>query len=136
MKIIKIAILLAFVLSITAMTCKRHEADCTNAMCTNEYRTISVLLRDNQIPARQVDKVEVILNGLPIFTQTAPPVNSTQSVTVVEDGMLSNLGYNSTNTVELRIFMQGQMVKAENYEIKTDCCHINKMSGPEEIVLP
>ena len=124
------------ILFISILGCKSQDNDtCKNAICTQIFVSVSANISDttNKTLEGIHTKTVIVKSGLVIHTQTATPNSNTFNI--VDDSHIKLLGYNSETQLILQVFKANNLVKTVPYTIKTDCCHIEKIAGLEEISL-
>ncbi len=125
-----------FVLAITALGCTTTK-NCKKALCTQQFLMIIVTLNDTTNPNLTGITTQTQLTplGLTIHTQTEPSSIPAGGFTIADDSDLKELGFNTIQNVELKISKDGNLIKTVPFTITTDCCHVSKSTGPEEVSL-
>ncbi|MFM9945885.1 MAG: hypothetical protein ACKVQB_11720 [Bacteroidia bacterium] len=128
--------LIIFILFIAAIGCT-NDKDCKNAICTEIFASISVKLTDSTHSNLSDISTQTILlsTGELIHSQSGPNSWPENIFTVVDDSDLKELGFNTSQKVELKISKDGNLIKTVLYTIKTDCCHVSIVDGPTEVAL-
>ena len=124
------------IIFISLLGCKSKNQDtCKNAICTQIFVSVSANITDttNKTLEGIHTKTVMVKSGLVIHTQSAT-INS-NTFNVVDDSHIKLLGYNNETQLILQVFKANNLVKTVPYTIKTDCCHIEKKSGLDEISL-
>jgi hypothetical protein len=101
------------------------------------FAMVNVQLTDTTNPQLTGITTQTLLlsSGKIIHTQTQPSDIPTGSFTVVDDTDLNELGFKTSQKVELKIHKNGTLIKTVPYTITTDCCHVSKTEGPTEVSL-
>lgn len=126
--------ILLILIVITTFGCANNK-NCENAMCTALFAMVTVKLKDTTNASLSGVSTQTILlySGKTIHTQSGPGNLPDSSFTVADDGDLKEIGLESNQNLEFKIFKNSKLLKTIPYSVKTDCCHISKASGPEEI---
>lgn len=135
MKCIKNTIpILSFLL---ILGCSDSKMECENAMCTELFASVQVKVIDtSQTNLDSITTQTVIpTTGEVLHTQTEVDPMNQGFFTIVDDTNLKAIGFNKTQEVELRLFKQKKLIKNIPFTIKTDCCHVSKLSGVDQISL-
>lgn len=114
-------LLLTFSISFTA--CKDEED------CTEEFKTISVAVKNLDGSAAQLDEVYWI--DLATNDTTILPSTSSGVYTLADD----NTPISGTSTFRFEAYKGTFLVASENYVLKEGDCHIEKTSGRSTITL-
>lgn len=114
-----------------------NPSDCKKAVCTMQFAMVTVQLSDTAGPDLSGIRTETLLkhNGALIHTQSGPGALPDRTFTIADDSDLSELGFNQSREVVFVIFKNGVLVKSVPFTIRTDCCHVSKTEGPDEIRL-
>ncbi len=119
--------------------CLEKTDDCAKAICTEEYRSLSITLKyeDNEPVALDSAKVLWLERGI-IFMQRQEIWEESREngrYHVADDGM-RNFFYNTKATLEFSAYLDGKIVHKQEIIITADCCHIDILSsGPFEKVI-
>jgi hypothetical protein len=127
----------SLVLLVVALCGCLSKKNCKNAICTEIFASISVNLKDTTNPKMIGIRTVTIMtrSEKTIHTQSEPDSFNPQRFTVVDDSDLKDIGFNASENLEFRIFKDDKLIKSTSYVVKTDCCHVGKFSGLEEIIL-
>ncbi|WP_396632843.1 hypothetical protein [Maribacter sp. R86514] len=136
-------IIVAF-LSIFLVACNDNDdaeqQDCSEAICTLNFVTITVSVKDASGEPVSLDSYEVIDNE--IGENLATDFNGDEYQYLKEQGFYPILSdanriqyQNTTATLTFKGFRTNEEVINEDYEVGADCCHVNLFSGNTEIVL-
>jgi len=128
-----------FVASILSLLqCKKEttKGNCALVMCTMEFRMLTVTIKDKAGNFYKADKVETYTpTGKMIFSQSSPSFLPDSSYVVIDDNNMKDLTKNVHTTLDFKIYKAGAVVKIVKYVVTADCCHISKVSGPDQIVI-
>ena len=118
------------------MACNKDQSSCKEAICTMEVRSIGLVLRTAQgvIPP-SVDYCKTYLNGRLLHTGIGSVDGNYYNVSVLDDSHRTRFSLNKPQTVQVQIFQQGSLSKEVNFSILADCCHINRLSGPDTVIV-
>lgn len=127
--------LLYFLLAISSLPACKDKDECANQICTMDFRMVTVKLSlangNDYIP----EKTETYLdNGQLIHIQSSPTLLTENIYTVTDDGNLNNFSLNQTTHLSLKIYQNGIVDTVLDYQVQRDCCHVDKISGPAEVV--
>lgn len=125
-----------FSLLILSMGCV-DKKNCKNAICTEMFSMVTVKVNiPSSIPVSEISTQTVMLSSINVIhMQTAPSGSQNNLFTIVDDTDLQKLGFNSKQAVELKILRNGTVINSSQFVISTDCCHVTKSEGPEQIDL-
>ncbi len=109
--------------------------NCKNAICNTMFASVNVNLSDSTNPNLNgiSTQTQLLPLGQTIHTQTEPSSSQLGGFTVVDDSDLKELGFNTSHKVELKISKNGTLIKTISYTLTTDCCHVSKTAGPDEV---
>lgn len=109
--------------------------ECEDAICTMMFTSHQVRIQDasGQVPA--LDKVEVHVGSDYSYSATQSS-SDPYYYTIADDTWLTSVGKNVSRYTEVWIYRQGNIVSKVPFEFKTDCCHIEYVSGTNTIVIP
>lgn len=118
------------------MACNKDQSSCKEAICTMEVRSIGLVLRTAQgvIPP-SVDYCKTYLNGQLLYTGIGEVKGSNYRVSVLDDSHRSRFSLNKPQSIQVHIYQQGSKSKEVNFSILADCCHINRLSGPDTVIV-
>lgn len=118
-------------------SCINTQNDCAKVMCTMDFRMITVQLKDSLGNPFMPDKVQTFHanGGTLIHEETSSPMPEQDVYTVADDGDLSDFTREKVTPVVFKVIKNNKTIKEANFELKTDCCHISKVSGPDELVV-
>ncbi|WP_046746166.1 hypothetical protein [Kordia zhangzhouensis] len=113
-------------------------SDCGNVVCTLEFRTIVISIKDqNQNPVA-LDSFEVINiennDDMTILLSTSEFEMAQQfgQYPLLND---TSLEVNQEREIQFKGFINNQEVISSIYTVSTDCCHISLVSGTLELTL-
>lgn len=127
-------------LLVISQSCSKGDNDKCHGICTEEYRTISVTIEDNEGNPVALDNFVVtnIENG----TDLTREVNNTEFQIMRERGSYPLFGdeyYTEYFQRELEInfmgFLNGEEVVSADYKVGANCCHVYHVSGNLNIIL-
>lgn len=127
------AVIVVLALPFLAMQCK-NKNNCDRAICTEVLMSVSVNVTDkngNNIDLQDHYTINVA-NGDTIRNNNGP---WPEGAYVVLDDSYVNKMYNSRLQFRFVGIKNNIVVVDEAYTISADCCHINKESGKETIVI-
>jgi hypothetical protein len=81
-----------------------------------------------------IQKTETVLNGNIILVQDSSTTYN-QYYSVIDDSNMKDLVFREESEVFFRIYSNGAIIKEVSYIVTKDCCHVSKVSGPEQIYL-
>lgn len=141
-------ILLSCLLPAALLTsCKKEKGDCgcvsppipncDTVLCTADFRTLVVYLRDAGNQPAVMDSVQTTLtDGTRVQgggNELGMPAPGCYGV--VSDNWVQ--GHQITATeMRFRAFSGGKIMVDTPFLIGADCCHISKVSGPDTLVVP
>lgn len=130
----KILFLLMFLGVFSA--CDKNQKACKDAICTEEVRSIDLILRTalGVIPP-SVDYCETFLNGRLLNTDVGQVTGGVKLVHILDDSHRNQFALNQAQTVTVRITQLGVVSKETTFSILADCCHINRLTGPDTLVV-
>jgi len=114
---------------------KQERTDCPpNTPCTMMFASVSVNITDEKGEPVTFSEIYTLRKSTgEILTYMHPAIE--HSYIVVDDSYQKNL-VNQTDTFQLIGKKDGEIIMNEPFVINADCCHINKLSGKSEIILP
>jgi hypothetical protein len=127
--------LLIFILVFASFRCNKNFETCDEVMCTADFRMITIDIKDASGNPYAPDKVETKFGNSIINSSNAPSVPLSSSFTIVDDNNMKDFGYNTTNEVEFYVYKNNQVVYSSTFSIKTDCCHVEKVNGDNQIII-
>ncbi|WP_282117667.1 hypothetical protein [Maribacter aquivivus] len=117
-----------------------EQQDCSTAICTLNFVTITVSLKDASGEAIALDSYEVI--DTETGKNIAEDFNGEEYQYLKEQGFYPILSdanriqyQNTTATLTFKGFIAAEEVITEDYEVGADCCHVSLITGNTEIVL-
>lgn len=115
---------------------RRTPNSCEGAMCTADFRMITVAIVDSNgnkftpDTLKTYDENNQLIN---ICSESLIPIDN--AWTVLSDTHKDLLGVNVNNTVYTKTFVNGNVYSQDTFVVKADCCHIMKVSGPDTITV-
>lgn len=136
-------IIVAF-LSIFLVACNNNDdaeqQDCSETICTLNFVTITVSVKDALGEAIALDSYVVIDNAT--REDLAADLNGEEYQYLKEQGFYPIISdanrvqyQNSTPTLTFKGVIDNEEVINETYEVGADCCHVSLISGNTEIIL-
>mgnify|MGYP005997399751 CR=1 FL=1 len=134
-------IIVAF-LSLILVACNNNDdaeqQDCSEAICTHNFVTITVSVKDEAGDAVVLDSFEVI--------DTATGENLAKDISTEEyhndQGIYPLISdahriqyQNKTTTLTFKGYINDELVVNQEFEVGADCCHVSLITGNREIVL-
>lgn len=134
-------IIVAF-LSLILVACNNNDdaeqQDCSEAICTHNFVTITVSVKDEAGDAVVLDSFEVI--------DTATGENLAKDISAEEyhndQGIYPLISdahriqyQNKTTTLTFKGYINDELVVNQEFEVGADCCHVSLITGNREIVL-
>jgi len=136
-------IIVAF-LSLFLVACNDNDdaeqQDCSEAICTHNFVTITVSVKDASGEPVSLDSYEV--NDTETGENLAADFNGEEYQYLKEQGFYPILSdanrvqyQNSTATLTFKGTIDNEEVINETYEVAADCCHVSLITGNRTIVL-
>lgn len=117
-----------------------EQQDCSTAICTLNFVTITVSVKNASDEVIVLDSYEVIDNTT--GENIGADFNGEEYQYLKEQGFYPILSdanriqyQNTTATLTFKGFIANEEVITENYEVGADCCHVSLITGNTEIVL-
>ena len=113
-------------------------SECENVVCTFEYRAISItIINQSQIPValdsfKVIDKETGVDYSILLSTNQFILAQETGRYPLVND---ASFGLNEEYTLQFKGYINNTEVVSSTYEVSTDCCHINLISGDLQLEL-
>lgn len=112
--------------------------DCSSTICTLNFVTITVSIKDTSDNAVVLDSFEVL--------DTATGENLAKDISAEEyhndQGIYPLISdahriqyQNKTTTLTFKGYINDELVVNQEFEVKADCCHVSLITGNREIVL-
>lgn len=125
----------ALALPLLSMQCKKNnQNDCSNAICTEIFASVNVAVQDkdgNHINLQDYYTINVATGDTLRHNANGWPEGS---YTVVDDSYVNKM-YNRKLQFRFLGVQGNTIVVDEIYTISADCCHINKESGKDTIII-
>lgn len=117
------------------ISCDRKN-DCSRAICTAEFKMILVAMVDSNGNSFLPDKVETYDASQTLLNvQTDPSIFGQNLYTVADDSDLGFFEVDQSEVVTMKIYRSGAVVHQAQFEISRDCCHVQKVSGLDTLML-
>jgi len=120
-------------------SCENNDLnDCANQACTEEFRTITVTIKDSENNPVALDsfKVTNLENGDDLSRE----LNNTEFEAMRENGVYPLFGdeyardfNNKEVEINFKGYIENQDIVNSYYKVGADCCHIMLISGDPEI---
>ncbi|CAL2084131.1 hypothetical protein [Tenacibaculum sp. 190524A05c] len=141
-KVFKTLIALTFLFStISFMSCNDNNdtnVNCEQSVCTEEFRTILILVKDQNQNAVALDSFQTIntANGEDV-TVSVSNSGLEMARQFGQYPLLNDSSLDTNEEIEVRFkgFIDNQEVINGLYKVSSDCCHINLVSGNVEFIL-
>jgi hypothetical protein len=141
-KVFKTLIALTFLFStISFISCNDNNdtnLNCEQSVCTEEFRTILILVKDQNQNAVALDSFQTIntANGEDV-TVTVSSSALDMARQFGQYPLLNDLSIDVNEEIEVQFkgFINNQEVINGLYKVSSDCCHINLVSGNVEFML-
>lgn len=131
--IVILSLRLLFISLLIAVLASCNDSACSAGVCTKEFAIISLEIKDPEGETIQLDSSQTYRNDELIYSQHYSEANSYHSV--ITDSQLSEVEF-SGSALTFKGWLAGQLVAEADFVIGKDCCHIEKLEGPEVITLP
>ncbi len=135
-------VVLFLIIATILASCNNNDDDsnsgCENTVCTEEFRTIIVTIKDQSQNSVVLDSFKVINieNGddMTVLLSSSELEMAQQSgqYPLLND---SSLEINQERKVQFKGFINNQEVINSTYTVSTNCCHINLVSGVLDLTL-
>jgi hypothetical protein len=126
---------LIFMLLFAFAACNRKES-CQGSICTADYKMILVAMLDSNGNPFVPEKVETYDASQTLLNvQTDPSIIGQNVYTVADDSDLGFFEVDQSEVVTMKIYQSGAVVHQAQFEISRDCCHVQKVSGLDTLVL-
>lgn len=136
--ILTICLLSLCFLFTTSQSCKRdmngNNNNCEGVACTMLFASITVNITDSSGKAVKLDDAYTI-NGKTSETIRYEQDPNSMGYTVLDDSYQKHL-VNTSSTFQFIGMKDGKQVVNAPFVISADCCHISKVSGETEIIIP
>lgn len=133
-------LILALFMGSALLSCKKKTADsaCGNKMCTQEFRSIVIRFVDNKAIGTEIKDLSVVnqRTGEKVYANSATTANLTIGAhIVVDDGNTKSLSEEGDDLKITGTSVATKQTKSAVIKVQGgNCaCHINKVSGPEQI---
>lgn len=119
----------------SASSCNKNnskKSDCEDVACTMMFAMINLNVTDSAGQPVKLDEAYTIREATTEVLKYDRAYDG--AYPVLDDGYLSKLKNDRAKFVFTGKLNGAEVVK-ETFEISADCCHINKVSGPAEVVV-
>ena len=114
--------------------------DCLNMACTEEYRTISISVKDKEGKVVALDEFKVVI--LSNSQDITPDITSSGYDWMVKNGIYplfsdkySREYINKELEINFRGYIESRLVVDLDYTVGADCCHVLLIEGETEVVV-
>ncbi|WP_175636505.1 hypothetical protein [Pedobacter ghigonis] len=132
--------ILALFIGLSVLSCKKNKAksDCLDKMCTYEFRSVVFRFMDNKGEGAEVKDFSVInqRTGAKVTTNSSANSNLIKGAfIIVDDGNTRSLSEGGDNLKITGTSVQTNQTKSAIIKVSGgECaCHINKLSGPDQV---
>ncbi len=116
------------------------DIDCSQVVCTEEFITIVITIKDDSAVAVPLDRFEVLDENtnedisIPLSDSGFQNARETGQYPLYNDSFVSE-NQNTNRSIIFRGFIDSNEVVEALYVISTDCCHVSLASGNTEITI-
>lgn len=135
----KIALSLLIALSVSG--CKKNKTNtaCEDKMCTYEFRSVGFRFLDNKGEGTEVKDFKVInqRTGARVTANSSTNTNLIKGAfVIVDDGNTRSLSEEGDDLIITGISVQTNQTKSAVIKVSGGrcACHINKLTGPDQII--
>lgn len=126
-----------------ALNCSDNGTDdgpgCSDAICTEEFRTITVSVKDGNGAAVTLDYFKVVLSNGDDVTLGIPDSDYDRMIKNGAYPLFSDTYVTKYRNSELEINFQGfagdRLLVDSDYVVGVDCCHVMLIEGETDIVI-
>ncbi|MDQ0636539.1 hypothetical protein QF042_000104 [Pedobacter sp. W3I1] len=132
-------ITLLVLMGITLLSCEKNKtSDCGEKMCTEQFVSVMIRFVNNKGEATEVKDFKVInqRTGEKLQASSSISINTIQGAfVVVDDGNIQSLSEQGDDLKITGTSVETGQTKSAVVKVSGGkcACHINKMSGPEQI---
>ena len=116
------------------------EPDCADIACTQEYRTITVNVKDREGNAVALDRFSVVI--LPNETDITADWSDNEIELMAKNGVYplfsdkySNTYRNKQIEISFKGYLDDKQVLDANYTVGADCCHVFLVDGETNLIV-
>lgn len=116
------------------------EPDCADIACTQEYRTITVNVKDREGNAVALDRFSVVI--LPNETDITADWSDNEIELMAKNGVYplfsdkySNTYRNKQIEINFKGYLDDKQVLDANYTVGADCCHVFLVDGETNLIV-
>ena len=110
------------------------DQECAGVACTADYRIVTIEVKDQNGDPVLLDAYNVLIVNTNERLTFDPEVPTGGQYTLVEDQHMSLISSDGT----LLLFeglINDEVIASEEFVVGHDCCHVIKVSGPDEVVI-
>ena len=133
-------LILALLIGSALLSCKKKTtgSDCENKICTEEFRSLVIKFVDNKALGTEVKDFSVVnqRTGEKVFANSGAGANLIKGAyIVVDDGNTKSLSEEGDDLKVTGTSVETKQTKSAVIKVQGGrcACHINKVSGPEQI---
>ncbi|WP_010135265.1 hypothetical protein [Ochrovirga pacifica] len=112
-----------------------YPEECAQVLCTQEFRSIPITIKDAQGEMISLDKLEVINAKNNQLIKTVTTVDDLFKGYVIFDDSFVSTYANSELSIVCRGYKNNLKIVEETYTVLVDCCHVDLQSGTTEVVV-
>jgi hypothetical protein len=127
-------------------SCHKSDNPCEEpSLCTKEFRSVFIELKFEGISFQSFGHLETILDdtGEKILTARIdnfpfnPPREEGDPVilSILTDGHMDKISFEKSHITVKFYDVSGGQISEEKYTVRHDCCHVEKISGKDVVVL-
>jgi len=129
-----------FLFLLSCLSCSKNNSNCVDTFCTEEFRTITVTIKNSNGTTVALDEFKVLISATDI--DITRKVNETEFEMMRKSGTYPLFGdeYSSDyENKEVRINFIGHINNQEivnaDFTVGADCCHVILVEGITEIII-
>ena len=114
--------------------------DCLNIACTEEYRTITISVKDQEGKAVALDDFQVVI--LPRGADITPDTGSSDYEWMMINGVYPlfsdkySMEYRDKKLeINFKGYVENRLVVDSDYTVGADCCHVLLFEGETDVVI-
>lgn len=123
------------VIGIIILSCTKKPVNCTDSICTQEFKTYSININSNlldNITLRVID----VNDGSIIRTLNDVDAGTKNTFTIFTDADMPFInGVNTPEQFKVEFLKGTTLLQTEIYNFTKDCCHFTKTSGADEVTI-
>lgn len=122
--------------SFLVYSCSDENCNRPGLVCTEELRFIFAEIKNENGVNIFLDSTKTSNpNGHLLYSQQQSDTETFSFHTVISDSEIDQVGFDGTE-LTFEGWLGGEKVVSETYVIAKDCCHIEKLMGPDIIIIP